>query len=105
MSFAHLSRQLIRRARGKPCGGRRYSMTKVRFSATTTLDLYMAGPNQTEKKPFGVDFEEGLHDWMFKQRYIREIFGIGEGGEEGPSNDVIREERSNIGVTIMGRNM
>jgi hypothetical protein len=48
---------------------------------------------------------EGLHNWMFKQRFIHEAAGIGEGGEEGPSNDVIREAHSSIGATIMGRNM
>jgi dihydrofolate reductase len=79
-------------------------MTTVRFHCTTTLDGYMAAPNQSLEQPFG-DGMEGLHDWMFKQRFVREAVGIGEGGEEGPSNDVIREAQSNIGATIMGRNM
>ena len=79
-------------------------MTTVRFHCTTTLDFYMAAPNQTIEQPFG-DGMEGLHDWMFKQRWVRETFGIGEGGEDGPSNDIIREAQSNIGATIMGRNM
>jgi dihydrofolate reductase len=79
-------------------------MTRVRFHCSTTLDGYMAAPNQSLEKPFG-DGMEGLHDWMLKQRFVREAFGSGEGGEEGPSNDVIREAQSNIGATIMGRNM
>ena len=79
-------------------------MTRVRFHCSTTLDGYMAAPNQRLEQPFG-DGMEGLHGWMFKQRHIREAFGIGEDGEEGPSNDVIREAQSNIGATIMGRNM
>lgn len=79
-------------------------MTKVRFHCTTTLDGYMAAPNQRLDQPFG-DGMESLHDWMFKQRFVREQFSMGEGGEEGPSNDVIREAQSNIGAWILGRNM
>jgi dihydrofolate reductase len=79
-------------------------LTRVRFHCTITLDGYMAAPNQTMEQPFG-DGMEGLHDWMFKQRWVRETFGIGQGGEEGPSNDVIGEAQSNVGATIMGRNM
>ena len=80
-------------------------MTIVRFQCNTTLDGYMAGPNQTLENPFGDGIKEELTSWMFKQRHIRELFGIGEGGDEGPSNSVLREAQSNIGATIMGRNM
>jgi dihydrofolate reductase len=79
-------------------------MTKVRFHCTITLDGYMAAPNQRLEQPFG-DGMEGLHDWQFKQRWTRETFGIGEGGDEGPSNDVIGEAQSGFGASIMGRNM
>ncbi len=80
-------------------------MTKVRFHCSMTLDGYMAAPNQTREQPFGDGMEGVLRDWMFKQRFVCEKFGSGEGGEEGPNNDIIREAQSNIGVTIMGRNM
>jgi dihydrofolate reductase len=80
-------------------------MTKVRFHCSTTLDGYMAAPNQTLEQPFGDGIQGPLTDWMLKQRFIRENFGLGEVGEDGPSNDVIREAQSNIGATIMGRNM
>lgn len=79
-------------------------MTKVRFHCNMTLDGYMAAPNQRLEKPFG-DGMEGLHGWMFKQRFVSEVLGMGKGAEEGPSNDVIREANANIGATIMGRNM
>ena len=80
-------------------------MTKVRFQCMTTLDGYMAAPNQSLEQPVGDGIFEGLTAWMFKQRYVRENFGMGEGGDEGPSNDVIREAQANIGAYIMGRNM
>jgi dihydrofolate reductase len=80
-------------------------MTKVRFHCLTTLDGYMAGPNQRLEEPFGDGIKEGLTGWMLKQRFVRESFGMGEGGDEGPSNDVIREAQSNIAAFIMGRNM
>jgi dihydrofolate reductase len=80
-------------------------MTQVRFHCNVTLDGYMAGPNQTLEQPFGDAIMENLTGWMFKQRWVRETFGMGEGGEEGPNNDVIREAQSNIGAFIMGRNM
>jgi dihydrofolate reductase len=79
-------------------------MTRVRFHCNITVDGYMAAPNQRLEKPFG-DGMDNLHDWMSKQRHIREALGFGEGGEEGPNNDVIRDAQSNIGATIMGRNM
>ena len=80
-------------------------MTRVRFQCMVTLDGYMAGPNQTLEEPFGEGIKENLTSWMFKQRWVRETFGMGAGGDEGPSNDVIREAQSNIGAYIMGRNM
>ena len=46
-------------------------MGKVIANQTVTADGYAAGPNQTEKRPFGDDGGDGwgnrLHAWMFDQ--------------------------------------
>jgi dihydrofolate reductase len=70
---------------------------------STSLDGYVAGPNQSLDKPFG-EGAEHLSDWLFALRSAREMFGE-EGGETGASDDVFRERMSNIGAFVMGRNM
>jgi len=79
-------------------------MSKLRFQITLTLDGYVAGPNQSVANPLG-EGGRRIHDWVFKLKTFRERLGIGEGGETGLNDDVIREAFANIGATIMGRNM
>jgi dihydrofolate reductase len=78
-------------------------MSKVRVHMMVSLDGYAAGPNQSVDKPFGEGTEHFL-DWLFKLRGFRELQGM-QGGETGPSDDVIRETAENVGATVMGRNM
>ena len=78
-------------------------MSKVRVHMMASLDGYVAGPNQSLDKPFG-EGTEHFHDWLVKLRSFRQLHGM-EGGEAGPSDDVIRETAENLGATIMGRNM
>jgi dihydrofolate reductase len=78
-------------------------MTVVRSHMSTSVDGYVAGPNQSLDKPFGEGAEQ-LSDWLFKLRSARETFGE-EGGETGASDDVFRERMSNVGAFVMGRNM
>jgi dihydrofolate reductase len=78
-------------------------MTIVRAHMTTSLDGFVAGPNQSLDKPFG-DGTDRLNDWMFEQAAVRKMFGEA-GGATGPSNDVFVERASNIGAVVMGRNM
>jgi dihydrofolate reductase len=75
-----------------------------RFTIATSLDGYVAGPNQSLENPLG-EGGESLHNWFVKLKTFRELSGVGEGGETGPSDDVMREWFTNIGATIMGRNM
>src|SRR6266545_3625985 len=81
----------------------RKPVSRVRVHMMLTLDGYVAGPHQSAEKPFG-EGAERLQDWLFKLRSFREKQGM-EGGEAGPSDDVIREAASNLGATVMGRNM
>lgn len=79
-------------------------MGKLRCSITTSLDGFVAGPNQSMENPLG---EGGLrlHDWAFPTRTFRTLHGDDGGGETGVNDDVLREGFENLGATIMGRNM
>ncbi len=79
-------------------------MPKVKSQITISLDGYMAGPNQSEENPLG-EGGEALHKWAFKQAAFNEMHGRGDGGERGPSDDVLRSSQENLGAVVMGRNM
>ena len=76
-------------------------MTKVRVHISTSLDGYVAGPNQSQDEPLGQG-GEGLHDWLTILKAWREPSGL-EGGEENISSTVVAEEHANVGAEIMGR--
>ena len=77
--------------------------SKLRLSITMSLDGYVAGPNQSEENPLGVGAME-LHEWFFPLKAFREMHGEA-GGDVNASSAVVEERRTNIGATIMGRNM
>ena len=76
-------------------------MGKVRVHISTSLDGYVAGPNQTQENPLGKG-GEGLHDWVIPLKAWREPVGM-EGGEENASSAVVDEENADVGAEIMGR--
>jgi dihydrofolate reductase len=76
-------------------------MSKVRVHISTSLDGYIAGPNQSMAEPLG-EGGERLHDWLVQLKAWREQAGM-EGGVENASNAVFAEEIGNVGVEIMGR--
>ena len=78
-------------------------MSKLRFRISSSLDGYVAGPNQSVKEPLGVGGEQ-LHQWLFPLRFWYKMQGK-PGGEVNASNDFIEESFAGIGATIMGRNM
>ena len=78
-------------------------MSKLSLSITMSLDGYVAGPDQSEENPLGIGGME-LHKWFFPLKAFREMHGE-EGGEVNASSGVVEERRTNIGATIMGRNM
>jgi dihydrofolate reductase len=78
-------------------------LSKLRFTISMSLDGFVAGPNQSLDQPLGIGGER-LHEWVTRLAAWRDAHGI-EGGEINASSQVIEETRSNIGATIMGRNM
>ena len=78
-------------------------MARLRFNISLSLDGFVAGPNQSVDHPLGVGGER-LHDWVVALAVWREQHGM-EGGEQNESTKVVQESLSNIGATIMGRNM
>ena len=43
--------------------------------------------------------------WVFPQRFFRENLSLGEGGEEGRDNDILRETFERTGASVMGKRM
>jgi dihydrofolate reductase len=78
-------------------------MPKLRFRISISLDGYVAGPNQSLKDPLGVG-GENLHEWAVSLAAWRASHRK-EGGEVNESTQVMEESLTNIGATIMGRNM
>jgi dihydrofolate reductase len=78
-------------------------MAKLRFTITTSLDGYVAGPNTSLEHPLG-EGADHIHDWATDLRYFLEMHG-GQGGETGVDDDILRANFHNVGATIMGRNM
>jgi dihydrofolate reductase len=75
----------------------------VTFSIAVSLDGYVAGPNQRPEHPLGEGGED-LHEWAYGLKAFQEGHGR-EGGETGPSDDVLREVFERPGAAIMGRKM
>jgi dihydrofolate reductase len=74
---------------------------KLRAHISTSLDGYVAGPNESEENPLGEGGEQ-LHDWVVKLKAWREAHGM-EGGEDDASTPVAEESLENVGAEIMGR--
>jgi dihydrofolate reductase len=86
-------------------------MGKVFFSVAMSLDGYIA--------PAGMEMEHAddpsykdwaslwgeLQSWVMEQRFFRENLKIGEGGETGPDNTLLKETFNRIGASIMGKRM
>jgi dihydrofolate reductase len=46
-----------------------------------------------------------LQAWIFPLRFLRENLKLGEGGEEGRDNDIVRETFERTGASVMGKRM
>jgi dihydrofolate reductase len=79
-------------------------MAKTKARIAISLDGYMAGPNQNEANPLG-EGGEALHEWAFRLAAFKEMHGLGEEGERGVSDEIMRASLDNLGAVVMGRNM
>ncbi|SED89427.1 dihydrofolate reductase family protein [Ruania alba] len=75
---------------------------KVFFSVSMSLDGFIA-PESTEDL-MGKQWME-LQQWVFRQRHFRENLKLGQGGEEGRDNDILRETYQRTGANVMGKRM
>ena len=74
----------------------------VFFSVSMSLDGFIA-PGSSEEL-MGRQWME-LQQWVFPQRFFRENLKLGEGGEEGRDNDILRETFERTGASVMGKRM
>ncbi|MEO3742536.1 dihydrofolate reductase family protein [Plantactinospora sp. B5E13] len=74
----------------------------VFFSVSMSLDGFIA-PNSAEEL-MGRQWME-LQRWVFPQRFFRQNLKLGEGGEEGRDNDILRETFERTGASVMGKRM
>ncbi|MCG2797265.1 MAG: hypothetical protein L6367_01870 [Cellulomonas sp.] len=72
------------------------------FSVSMSLDGFIA-PESPEDL-MGRQWTE-LQAWVFPQRFLRENLQLGEGGEEGRDNDIVRETHLRTGASVMGKRM
>jgi dihydrofolate reductase len=86
-------------------------MSKVFVSVSMTLDGYMA-PRGMDMAHAGDPEYQGwmakwsrLQDWVFPQEFFRQNLGLGEGGETGADNEIVRRTYERTGVSIMGKRM
>ena len=75
---------------------------KVFFSVSMSLDGFIAP--ESPKDLMGPKWME-LQQWMFRQRFLRELLKFGEGGEEGRDNDILRATFERTGANVMGKRM
>ncbi len=75
---------------------------KVFFSVTMSLDGFIAPGSLGDL--MGQQWME-LQQWAFPLRFLRENLKLGEGGEEGRDNDILRETFEGTGASVMGKRM
>jgi dihydrofolate reductase len=75
---------------------------KVFFSVSMSLDGFIAPASAEEL--MGQQWME-LQRWIFRQRFFRENLGLGQGGEEGRDNEIVRETFERTGASVMGKRM
>ncbi|WP_018255531.1 dihydrofolate reductase family protein [Salinispora mooreana] len=84
------------------------SMSLDGFSAPESMAGLHATPEERAQDP-RLDYWMAqwmeLQGWLFPQRFFRERLHLGEGGEEGCDNDIVRQTFERTGANIMGKRM
>ena len=75
---------------------------KVFFFVSMSLDGFIAPESLGEL--MGQQWME-LQQWVLPTRFFRENLTLGEGGEEGRDNDIVRETYLRTGASVMGKRM
>ena len=74
------------------------------FSVTMSLDGFITPEPREDQMGWTAQWME-LQQWIFPQRFFRENLKLGEGGEEGRDNDIVRETFERTGASVMGKRM
>jgi dihydrofolate reductase len=86
-------------------------MSKVFVNVGLSLDGYIAPEGMDmahADDPNSLDWMAKwteLQNWVTRQEMFRQNLGLGEGGETGRDNDILRETFDRTGVSIMGKRM
>ena len=86
-------------------------MGKVFFSVGMSLDGFMAPEGMDIAYTDDPNYKDwasqwmALQNWVFQQRFFREIQHLGEGGETGQDNRILEETFERTGTSIMGKRM
>jgi dihydrofolate reductase len=78
-------------------------MGKLILDISMSLDGFVAGPDPTLVEPLGRGGGR-LHEWAFATRSARERHGM-EGGETNIDSQLVQDNVSATGATVMGRRM
>ena len=90
---------------------------KVFVSVSMSLDGYIAPEPVPVEDLFAPEKQDDpdvrrwmaqwmeLQRWVFPQRFFRENLHLGDGGEEGRDNDILRETHLRTGASVMGKRM
>jgi dihydrofolate reductase len=78
-------------------------MTMVVLDITTTLDGFVAGPDQTLEQPLGAGGER-IHEWVYGLASWRESHGL-DGGESNSDDEIVAASVAATGAVVMGRRM
>ncbi len=78
---------------------------KVFFSVTMSLDGFIAPEERMDDQdvPRWTAQWTELQQWIFPQRFFGEDLKLGEGGEEGRDNDIVRETFERSGASVMAK--